>query len=564
MPSVNCSKQLHFNLNGVVQTVESKDANCSLNEWIRLHTRVKSCKLSCGEGGCGSCAVAVEYEDPVTGKPALKSVNSCLTPAYAVSGCHVTTAEGLPKAKEGGVNPVIDRLVGFHATQCGFCTPGMAIACHTALAKANAARAAGTGDGDRKSPTAAELRDALDGNLCRCTGYRPIVDACKSFACDVDMEDLGISAYKSLAEMPAMPSVPECNGVHVASAPAAAQPDVAPTKAIHIGDRQTLFVPHSLEQLSQIIQEQASCGSVVRLVGGNTGPGVYKDWPRHQPVLISTTKVPGLLRISHSSFNSAPALRVGSAVTLSNLLGKLEGTAGNKDSIEGMDAKVQSRMREVWSGLAAHLKRVAGTHVRNSATVVGNLVLARLRGLPSDIATLMLAAGAHVELMDFQGAEGPPAVQTMPLLEFLGADSGKPMSPPHPPVGATIASAKAGTKGLTEGLSSGKVLVTAVLLPLAQGTSEPRFWSSRVAERWVNAASLINGALSLYDIPGDGQARVVFGMDLGTTLGKHEWRVVQCPKVEAVLQQVGCMNVRMEAHESNLCLILCQEVICHP
>eukprot|EP00983_Pelagomonas_calceolata_P044629 1139379-Pelagomonas_calceolata.AAC.7 len=125
--------------------------------------------------------------------------------------------------------------------------------------------------------------------------------------------------------------------------------------------------------------------------------------------------------------------------------------------------------------------------------------------------------------------------------------------------GATIASAKAGNKGLSEGLSSGSVLVTAVLLPLGQvGISvlssraiaspkkdvlalltgspiplsrqtacgqkqrppEPRFWSSRVAERWVNAASLINGALSLYDIPGGGQARLVFGMDLGTTLGR--------------------------------------------
>eukprot|EP00200_Dunaliella_tertiolecta_P008210 CAMPEP_0202368174 /NCGR_PEP_ID=MMETSP1127-20130417/342_1 /ASSEMBLY_ACC=CAM_ASM_000462 /TAXON_ID=3047 /ORGANISM="Dunaliella tertiolecta, Strain CCMP1320" /LENGTH=1499 /DNA_ID=CAMNT_0048963543 /DNA_START=12 /DNA_END=4511 /DNA_ORIENTATION=+ len=540
--SPSCSTQsLRFHLNGVVETVESKDANCSLNEWIRLHTRVKSCKLSCGEGGCGACAVAVQYEDPVTGKPALKSVNSCLTPAYAVSGCQVTTAEGLPKTKEGGVNPVIDRLVGFHATQCGFCTPGMAIACHTALAKAGAARAAGTGDGGGTSPNAIELRDALDGNLCRCTGYRPIVDACKSFTCDVDMEDLGLSTYKSLAEMQGTHAAPKCYTVHSAAAPApaAVQPKAAPTEVIRIGDHQTLFVPHSLEQLSQAIQEQASSGNGVRMVAGNTGPGVYKDWPRHHPVLVCTTKVPELLRISHSSLNSAPALRVGSAVTLSNLLGKLTDTAGGTDSIEGMDAETQSRMREVWLGLAAHLKRVAGTHVRNSATVVGNLVLARLRGLPSDVATLMLAAGAHVELMDFQAAQGPPAVQTMPLLEFLGAGSDKPMSPPHPPVGATIASAKAGNKGLSEGLSSGSVLVTAVLLPLGQGTSEPRFWSSRVAERWVNAASLINGALSLYDIPGGGQARLVFGMDLGTTLGKHEWRVVQCPKVEAVLQQVA-------------------------
>jgi hypothetical protein len=68
----------------------------------------------------------------------------------------------------------------------------------------------------------------------------------------------------------------------------------------------------------------------------------------------------------------------------------------NEGGMEGVDAAVRGTMRGVWEAMVAHLKRVAGTHVRNSATVVGNLVLALQRGLPSDVATLMLAAGKCV------------------------------------------------------------------------------------------------------------------------------------------------------------------------
>jgi len=125
----------------------------TLNEVLREDLNLTGTKLGCGSGDCGACTVLVEG----------RSVSSCLTLAVEVDGKAVTTVEGLAPTGEH-LHPIQEAFINKGAIQCGFCTPGMEI---SALHLLN----------QNPKPTEKEIREALSGNLCRCTGYNKIVDA---------------------------------------------------------------------------------------------------------------------------------------------------------------------------------------------------------------------------------------------------------------------------------------------------------------------------------------------------------------------------------------------------
>ncbi len=127
----------------------------TLLEVLREDLQLTGAKESCGEGACGSCTVLVD------GLP----VRSCLLLALEVEGRDITTIEGL--ATGGKLHPIQEAFVEHHAIQCGICTPGMIL---TAKALLDAT----------PEPTEEEIRRALSGNICRCTGYAKIVDAVKA------------------------------------------------------------------------------------------------------------------------------------------------------------------------------------------------------------------------------------------------------------------------------------------------------------------------------------------------------------------------------------------------
>jgi aerobic-type carbon monoxide dehydrogenase small subunit (CoxS/CutS family) len=128
-------------------------AHLTLLRWLREAAGVTDPKYGCGEGICGACTVLVD------GEP----TSACLVLAAQVDGAAVTTAAGLLEA-DGSLGPLQRAFHVQHAAQCGFCTPGMLMAATAALA-----------GGRRLSRR--EIREELHGNLCRCTGYGPIVDA---------------------------------------------------------------------------------------------------------------------------------------------------------------------------------------------------------------------------------------------------------------------------------------------------------------------------------------------------------------------------------------------------
>jgi len=129
--------------------------NQTLVDVLRYELRLTGTKKGCGTGDCGSCTVIMD------GKP----VNSCLVLAVQANGRKITTIEGLES--EEGLHPVQKAFTEKGAIQCGFCSPGMILSSKSLL--------------DRNpKPTEEEIRRALSGNLCRCTGYQKIVDAVKS------------------------------------------------------------------------------------------------------------------------------------------------------------------------------------------------------------------------------------------------------------------------------------------------------------------------------------------------------------------------------------------------
>ena len=133
--------------------------NRTLLEVLRDDLHLTGTKESCGEGVCGSCTVLVDDQP----------TRSCLTLAVAMEGKKITTIEGL---SEGGkLHPVQEAFVAYHGIQCGFCSPGMILTAY-ALLKEN------------PSPTEEEIRRAISGNVCRCTGYAKIVEAIQSLAAE--------------------------------------------------------------------------------------------------------------------------------------------------------------------------------------------------------------------------------------------------------------------------------------------------------------------------------------------------------------------------------------------
>lgn len=167
---------LEFNLNGKRVVVAEGDASLEGNllQYLRK-TGWAGTKEVCSEGGCGACAVVVSDWDEQAQRPRHRSTASCLVPLASVHRKMVTTIEGLSDLSEAETHPVCDAFSELGATQCGFCTPGFIMTLAARLS-------------EEEGPFKRDLERLFDGNLCRCTGYRPILDAAAVF-CEDPLED---------------------------------------------------------------------------------------------------------------------------------------------------------------------------------------------------------------------------------------------------------------------------------------------------------------------------------------------------------------------------------------
>ena len=182
---------LSFILNGAPVTVADPDPRQTLLDYLRSpEIGLTGAKASCGEGGCGACTVLLaryEHGRPRTqgwgnivagddaGVVIERTVNACLTPLCSLDGAAVTTIEGLSDER-GTPHCIALRLAAKNGSQCGYCSPGWVMSMHALLRR-------------EPRPAGSAIEDAFDGHICRCTGYRAILDAMQSFAADRDAAD---------------------------------------------------------------------------------------------------------------------------------------------------------------------------------------------------------------------------------------------------------------------------------------------------------------------------------------------------------------------------------------
>lgn len=181
-------------INGKRTVINSANPHWTLLDYIRAQSNLKGTKLGCGEGGCGACTVVLQVPDTSSEKRRIKhlAVNACLFPLVGVDGKHVITVEGIGSVDRP--HPLQERIAKMHGSQCGFCTPGIVMSLYAMVRNAY--------DPETKKYTLSErdieMEGHLDGNLCRCTGYKPILNAAKTFI----VEDL----EGNLAEEPDVPA----------------------------------------------------------------------------------------------------------------------------------------------------------------------------------------------------------------------------------------------------------------------------------------------------------------------------------------------------------------------
>ncbi|XP_052896949.1 xanthine dehydrogenase/oxidase-like [Anopheles moucheti] len=315
----------------------------------------------CREGGCGACVVNVSGLHPVTKESKSWSVNSCLFPVFACHGLDIKTVESLGNRTDG-YQPIQERLAHMNGSQCGFCSPGMVMTMYSLM------------ESKQGKVSMEEIENELGGNICRCTGYRPILDAFKS---------LTLNDKPELSDIEELQICPTTNTVCSAKCPVVAC-NVDKARSVHIAfeDGKEWYKVFSV---SDIFATLTAIGSKLYMFhGGNTAQGVYRRNEAIQ-IFIDVNSVEEL----RSQDQNSERLMVGGNVTLAELIEILR-KAGKKLS----DFSYCEEMGK-------HLLLAANPAVRNVGTIAGNLSIKNQHPeFPSDLYILLEAIGAKLTVAE--------------------------------------------------------------------------------------------------------------------------------------------------------------------
>jgi len=349
MDSKAICKPVRFFKDGQVHTLSDVAPTRTLLEVLREDLNLTGTKEGCGEGDCGACTVVVgELHD---GKLQTRAVNSCIKLAHSVDGMALWTVEDLAAA-DGSLHPAQAAMAQCHGSQCGFCTPGFVMSL-AALSEQHAPRAI-----DRELAS-----HALSGNLCRCTGYRPILDAALAMA-QMPRQRLDTPAVRS--GLKALAQVAHAESQALAPSSRQAKPLPAAYTA-----------PTALSELLALRKAHPQA----QVVAGCTDVGLWvTKQHRDFAQVLDLTRVSELREIDDYPHHVA----IGAAVTLNDAFAAL----------------IKQR-----PALTSFAQRFAGLPVRNAGTLGGNVA----NGSPiGDSMPLLIALGANVVLASAAGYREMP------------------------------------------------------------------------------------------------------------------------------------------------------------
>lgn len=390
------SNQLIFWLNGAKVEISNPDPTIKLADYLR-EVGLTGTKVSCGQGGCGACTVMLTHKNP-DGTTVHRPINACLRLLCAVDGMLVTTTEGIGSV-HCGLDPTQVCIAKYNGSQCGFCTPGFVMNTHAFLQQ-------------HPSPSQQEIEDIYGGNLCRCTGYRPILHSMRTFASDYD--NAADQTQKCLID----PSfyVNFKKGMTPINLDALPEYNPAP-RALHFSSN-CLELYHPII-LTEVYRLKKKCviqagRQGVRLIFGNTASGVYQD--EHPKYLIDISSIAELGKIEEKD----SGIEVGGAVPIQTL----------SDFVSEV---IQKRPEHQTVGLKEfkrHSVYIAGLQVRSAGSVAGNIFMTRDHAdhgspFPSDIYTILATLGSTVKIGSQEYASGFKefALTDMPAVKDLPEDA---------------------------------------------------------------------------------------------------------------------------------------------
>ncbi len=334
---------IRFLLGRHARALTGEDPTRTVLQYLREDEGLCGTKEGCAEGDCGACTVTLAERD---GKDGIRyrAVNSCIMFVPSLDGKQLVTVEHLA-GEDGTLHPVQQAMVDHHASQCGFCTPGFVMSLATM-------HMAG------ETPDRADIVDALAGNLCRCTGYRPILDA-------------AAAALNSPSRAELLPSHPHDLRLQLD----ALGTDDETLDCAGAGRR--FIAPRSLTELTEILAREPAA----LILGGGTDVGLWvTKQHRDLPLLVTTEYVPALRHIAVTGAH----VTIGGAVTYA-------------DAMEALAA-----MHPAIAGL---IRRIGSRQIRERGTIGGNVANASPIG---DMPPLLLALGAVLILASAAGVRRLP------------------------------------------------------------------------------------------------------------------------------------------------------------
>jgi xanthine dehydrogenase small subunit len=340
---------IQFLLNQQLRSEHALDPNMTVLEYLREHLRKSGTKEGCASGDCGACTVVVgELEVSAEGREHIRyrSLNSCLTFVAALHGKQLLSVEDLKH--QGQLHSVQQAMVDCHGSQCGFCTPGFVMSLFAL----------------QKNSDGADLhqaQEALSGNLCRCTGYRPILAAAEQACCQAQPDQFDTREAATIAQLKA----------------------IAPQTTAELADAdKRCLLPLTVADLAELYAAQPDA----RLLAGGTDLALeVTQFHRPLPVMIYVGNVAEMKRID----TFADRLEIGAATPLTDCYAALAAE---------------------YPDFGALLHRFASLQIRNQGTLGGNIGNASPIG---DSPPLLIALGAQVVLR--QGT----STRTLPLQDYF-------------------------------------------------------------------------------------------------------------------------------------------------